>query len=582
MDVDRPVAVTGSAGRTTRPPGGRRADPRPYRPRPGSYGRAASVRLALMTVPAAFFAVFFAYPVASITVRGLHVGGDWRFGRIGEVLGDPGIRHVLWFTCWQAAASTALTLAVAMPGAYAFARLDFPGKRLLRAVVTVPFVLPTVVAGSAFLALLGRGGLTDSLLGLRLDTSVWAILIAHVFFNYAVVVRTVGGLWAQLDPRQEEAARMLGASRLAAWRRVTLPALVPSVAAAGLMVFLFTFTSFGVIQILGGPTYSTVEVEIYRQTAQLLDLPTAAVLTLVQFAAVAAILAVHAWTVRRREAALRLVDAARTAHRPRGGERVLLGAVLAVIALLILLPLGVLVARSLDVPGGYGLTYYRALGSVGDGTFLVSPLHTVWNSLRYAAVATVIALAVGGLAAAALVRKAGRLLRGFDALLMLPLGTSAVTIGFGFLITLDKPPLDLRDSWLLVPLAQALVGVPFVVRVMLPVLRAVDSRLREAAAVLGASPLRVWREVELPFVGRALGIAAGFAFAVSLGEFGATVFIARPDSPTLPVAVARLLGRAGPLTYGQAMALSTLLMLVCAVSLLVLENLRPADPTGEF
>jgi thiamine transport system permease protein len=535
-----------------------------------------------MLLPLAFFAAFFAYPVASIVGRGLRQDGTWHLGRTGDVLGDPAIRHVLWFTCWQAVASTALTLAVALPGAYVFARLDFPGKRLLRAVVTVPFVLPTVVAGSAFLALLGRGGLGDRLMGVRLDTSVWAILIAHVFFNYAVVVRTVGGLWAQLDPRQEEAARTLGASRFAAWRRVTLPALAPSLAAAALMVFLFTFTSFGVVQILGGPTYATLEVEIYRETAELLDLPTAAVLTLVQLAATGGVLAVHAWTVRRRESALRLVDAGRTAHRPHGGEKALLGAVLASVALLIVLPLAVLAARSFDPPGGFGLTYYRALDSAGDGTFLAPPLETVWNSLRYAAVATVIALVTGGLAAAALVRRAGRLLRGFDALLMLPLGTSAVTVGFGFLITLDKPPLDLRDSWLLVPLAQALVGVPFVVRVMLPVLRAVDHRLREAAAVLGASPARVWREVDLPFVGRALGIAAGFAFAVSLGEFGATVFIARPDSPTLPVAVARLLGRAGDLDYGQAMALSTILMAVCAASLLILENLRPSDPTGEF
>jgi thiamine transport system permease protein len=586
MDVDRPVAIPEDGERPEKDerPGRRplAARPRAYRPRRHRFPRATAVRLGLMAAPLAFFAVFFAYPVVSITLRGLHEDGDWRFGRIGGVLGDPGIRHVLWFTCWQAAASTALTLAVALPGAYVFARLDFPGKRLLRAVVTVPFVLPTVVAGSAFLALLGRGGFTDSLLGLRLDTSVWAILIAHVFFNYAVVVRTVGGLWAQLDPRQEEAARMLGASRLAAWRRVTLPALAPAVAAAALMVFLFTFTSFGVVQILGGPAYSTLEVEIYRQTAQFLDLPTAAVLTLLQFTVVVVILAVHARTVRRREAALRLVDAAGTAHRPRGGERVLLGAVLVVIAGVILLPLGVLAARSLDGPDGYGLTYYRALGSTGGGTFLVPPLETIWNSLRYAATATAIALVIGGLAAAALVRKSGRLLRGFDALLMLPLGTSAVTVGFGFLITLDRKPLDLRDSWLLVPLAQALVGVPFVVRVMLPVLRAVDHRLREAAAVLGASPLRVWREIELPFVGRALGVAAGFAFAVSLGEFGATVFIARPDSPTLPVAVARLLGRAGPVNYGQAMALSTLLMLVCAASLLVLENLRPTGSSAEF
>ncbi|MFJ6898986.1 ABC transporter permease [Streptomyces hokutonensis] len=533
-----------------------------------------------MVLPVAFFAVFFAYPVAAIVGRGLKVDGAWQLGRIGEVLAQSDIRHVLWFTTWQALASTALTLLIALPGAYVFARFDFPGRQVLRAVVTVPFVLPTVVVGTAFLALVGRGGLLDDLWGVRLDTTVWAILLAHVFFNYAVVVRTVGGLWAQLDPRQEEAARMLGASRLRAWRKVTLPALAPAVAAAALMVFLFTFTSFGVVQILGGPTFSTLEVEIYRQTSEVFDLSTAAVLTIVQFVAVGAILAVHARTVRRRETALRLVDPSATARRPRGvGQWALLAGVLVSVLLLLVLPLAVLVQRSLDSPD-FG--YYRALTHDDGGTFLVPPIAAIGNSLEYAVAATAIAVVVGGLAAAALTRRdAGRLVRGFDALLMLPLGVSAVTVGFGFLISLDKPPLDLRSSWILVPLAQALVGVPFVVRTMLPVLRAVDGRLREAAAVLGASPWRVWREVDLPLVRRALLIAAGFAFAVSLGEFGATVFIARPDNPTLPVAVARLLSRPGDLNYGQAMALSTILMVVCAVALLVLERLR-TDRTGEF
>lgn len=542
--------------------------------------RGAAARLGLVAVPVAFFALFFAYPVAAIVARGLQVDGVWQFGRLADVLGQSDIRHVLWFTTWQALASTALTLLIALPGAYVFARFDFPGKQILRAVVTVPFVLPTVVVGTAFLALLGRGGLLDELWGVRLDTTVWAILLAHVFFNYAVVVRTVGGLWAQLDPRQEEAARMLGSSPLKAWRQVTLPALAPAVAAAALMVFLFTFTSFGVVQILGGPTFSTLEVEIYRQTSEIFDLSTAAVLTIIQFLAVGAILAVHAWTVRRRESALRLVDAAVTARRPRGaGQWALLAGVLAVIVVLLLLPLAVLVQRSLDAPG-FG--YYRALNDADGGVFLVAPIEAIGNSLQYAVVATLIAVLIGGLAAAALTRRdAGRFVRGFDALLMLPLGVSAVTVGFGFLIALDEPPLDLRSTWILVPLAQALVGVPFVVRTMLPVLRAVDQRLREAASVLGASPWRVWREVDLPMVRRALLIAAGFAFAVSLGEFGATVFIARPDNPTLPVAVARLLGRAGELNYGQAMALSTVLMVVCAVALLVLERLR-TDRTGEF
>ncbi|MCX5228995.1 iron ABC transporter permease [Streptomyces sp. NBC_00233] len=549
-----------------------------------------------MVVPVAFFVLFFAWPVVSIVERGLRVDGVWQFGRFGETLSRPEILDVLWFTLWQALASTGLTLLIALPGAYVFARFEFRGKGLLRAVVTVPFVMPTVMVGTAFLALVGHGGLLDELWGVRLDTTVWAILIAHVFFNYAVVVRTVGGLWAQLDPRQEEAARVLGASRWKAWRTVTLPALAPSVAAAALMVFLFTASSFAVVQILGGSTYSTLETEIYRQTVVRFDLTTAAVLTMVQFVAVGVVLAVHARTVRRRETALRMVAPEETARRPRGiGQWALFAGVLLSVALLIVLPLGVLVERSFATSQGYGLDYYRALQTPDpSGTFLVPLLDTIGNSLRYAVVATLIALVIGGLAAAALTLPrsrlrsrggtpiAGRLVRGFDALLMLPLGVSAVTVGFGFLITLDEPPFDLRASWILVPLAQALVGVPFVVRTMLPVLRAVDERLREAAAVLGASPWRAWREVDLPLVRRALLIAAGFAFAVSLGEFGATVFIARPDSPTLPVAVARLLGRPGELNYGQAMALSTILMVVCAVSLLLLERLRTERTSGEF
>ncbi|CAM5253208.1 hypothetical protein STANM309S_01090 [Streptomyces tanashiensis] len=278
-----------------------------------------------MVVPVAFFALFFAWPVASIVERGLRVDGVWQFGRFGETLSRPEILDVLWFTLWQALASTGLTLLIALPGAYVFARFDFRGKGLLRAVVTVPFVMPTVMVGTAFLALVGRGGLLDELWGVRLDTTVWAILIAHVFFNYAVVVRTVGGLWAQLDPRQEEAARVLGASRWKAWRTVTLPALAPSVAAAALMVFLFTASSFAVVQILGGSTYSTLETEIYRQTVVRFDLTTAAVLTMVQFVAVGIILAVHARTVRRRETALRMVAPRRRSagpgHRPVGALR---------------------------------------------------------------------------------------------------------------------------------------------------------------------------------------------------------------------------------------------------------------------
>jgi thiamine transport system permease protein len=533
-------------------------------------GLTRPARVALALVPLAFLGVFLAYPVLAILGRGLAVGGGLDLSPLGDVVTDPYLRHVLWFTVWQATLSTALTLAVGIPGAYVLARYRFPGRAVVRALVTVPFVLPTIVVGSAFVSLLGPGG---PLAGLGLDQSLGAILLAHVFFNYAVVVRTVGGLWAHLDPRPEEAARVLGAGRARVFRGVTLPALRPAIAAAAAIVFLFTFTSFGVILVLGGPRYSTLETEIYRQTAQLLHLSVAAALTVIQLVFVVVLLLVTARIEGRRDVALRLRSAAETTVRPRTrGARALLAVNLVAMALLLGVPVAVLVERSLHPPGGYGLGYYRALGEVHAGsTLFVAPTGAIANSLRYAVVATVLAVVVGGCGAFAL---AARRNRGLDTAFALPLGVSAVTVGFGFLIALDHPPLDLRSSPWLVPIAQALVAIPFVVRSVTPVLRSIDPRLREAAATLGASPGRIWREVDLPIAARAVLVAAGFAFAISLGEFGATIFIVRPDHPTLPVEIYRLLGQPGALNFGAAMAASVILMALTAVTVLAIERFR--------
>ena len=533
---------------------------------------------ALIVVPVVFLALVFVLPVGAVVLTGLRSGGSWDLGGTWSLLSAPDLRSTAWFTLWQAAVSTALTLAVALPGAYVLARFEFPGRGLLGSAVLVPFVLPTVVVGTAFLALIGPRGL----LGVDLSGTVWAILAAHVFFNYAVVVRTVGGLLARLDPRAEDAARVLGASPWRAFREVTWPLLRPAVTASALIVFLFTFTSFGVIQVLGADRLQTLETQIYTETTDYLDLRAAAVLALVQLLAVVAVLVVVRRTRRSAAVTDALVPARDVLRRPRtAGERALVGGNVTVIALLLGGPLAVLVVRSLSVGGHLSLLYYRALSTDTGSTLSVPPIEAVRNSLVYAAAAALIALVVGVCAAVPLaLRGAGRWVRSLDAMLLLPLGTSAVTVGFGMLVLLSSdvaaPVAWIRDSPWLVPCVQALVAVPFVVRVAVPVLEAVDDRLREAAAVLGARPSRVWREVDLPAVWPGLAVAAGFAFAISLGEFGATVFLVRPEAPTLPVAVYRFLGRPGALNYGQAMAMSVLLMLVTVVTVALVDRVRVA------
>lgn len=533
------------------------------------------MRTALVAVPVAFWALLFAYPMAAIVSRALAPGGSVDLGPVLAVLRAPSTAAVFWFSLWQALASTALTLALGLPAAYVFARHDFHGRGLLEAVLTAAFVMPTVVVALAFRTVLGPLGL---------GTGIYAILAAHCFFNYVVVVRTVGAVWANLDPRTAEAARTLGATRLQAFRTVTLPLLAPAIASAAVIVFLFTFTSFGVVFLLGGPSHATVEVEIWRRWTEDLDAAAAVGLALCQMAAIAAVVAVSLRLGRRRTA--RGVSMGAREPSARRGRSVAVWANVAVCVLLVCVPLAALAVRAFTAGGRPSLSNWAGLGANPQRSVLaVAPVESVVNSIVIAVAATAVAVAVGGCAAVVVSRRrrggSGRAARALDVALLLPLAASAVTVALGFLVAFSRPPFALRTSPVLIPLAHALVAIPFVVRLTAPKLEAIDSRLHDAASTLGASPGRVWREIDLPIVWRALLVAAGFAFCISLGEFGATLFLARPDMPTVPVAIARLLSRPGSASVGQAAALAVVLAAVTAAVVLVLERIRP-NRVGEL
>ena len=529
---------------------------------------------AIAAVPLAALLVFFVYPVAGMLARGFWPAGEFDPGAVLEVLARPRVGRVLWFTLWSAAAGTLLAVVLGVPVAYALHRLRFPGRDLLRALVVVPFVLPTVVVGVAFRQLVAP---TGPLGALGLDGTAIAIVAALVFFNVSVVVRTVGAFWEALDPRREEAAAALGASPVQVFRTVTLPALLPGVVSAASVVFLFCSTAFGVVLTMGGLRYANVETEIYLLTTQELDLTGAAALSVVQLVAIVALLVLAA-RVRRDAASVDRI--ARTVPRPRLRHvPVLIWTGLVVVFLMA--PIASLVLASLRRGESWGLHNFRDLGTTGgDNALLVPASDALLRSLSVALVATMIAMTLGTIVAALVgPRRSGRASRLsslLDGVFMLPLGVSAVTVGFGFLITLDKPPLDLRSSGLLVPIAQAMVALPLVVRTVAPVLRSVDDRQRQAAASLGAGPVRVLATVDLPVAWRALLAAAGFAFAVSLGEFGATSFLARDDDPTLPVVIYRLIGQPGAENFGMAMAASVVLALATTVVMMLVQRLRVA------
>jgi len=499
-------------------------------------------------------------------------------------------RNSLLFTFYQATLSTILTFLFGIPSAILFARFNFFGKSLLRTLTAIPFMLPTVVVAASFNSLLGPRSLFSVLFPLfsfQFQGTLTAIILAHIFYNTTIVIRLVSSALSTLDPKLEGAARSLGADSLRVWRYITLPLLRPSLLAASLLVFLFDFTSFGVILLLGGSNFVTLEVGIYIQALKLLNLSLAAMLAVVQliFTLIFSILYSRVINKVTTQTAPRFS----TSRKPKSlREKLFVSTFVILLSSFFFLPLASLPIRSLtrleadrgqraNVQYGFTTDYYRELFVNRRGSlFYVPPIQAAANSLGYGAITVILSLALGYPTAYAL-SKPTKLEKILDPFIMLPLGSSAVMLGLGFILAFGRS----LASPVFVPLAHTLIALPFVIRTLQPALASIPERLRQAASTLGASPLHVWRTVDLPILSRATLSAATFAFTVSLGEFGATLLLTRPEYPTIPIAIERFLSQPGGLNYGQAMAMATFLMLLTTLGILLIEKLRPST-SGEF
>jgi thiamine transport system permease protein len=539
----------------------------------------------LWLLPLSFLIVAFFYPLSRI----------FAFTLDPQTLNPQNLllaSDVLLFTFYQATLSTILTLLLGLPSAYLFARYNFRGKALLRALTAVPFMLPTVVVAAGFSALLGPRGLLSTifpLVSFSFIGTLPAILVAHVFYNTTIIIRVAGNALSSLDPKLEAAARSLGADSARVWWNVTFPLLRPSLLASSLLVFLFDFTSFGVVLLLGGSQFATLEVEIYLRVLRLPNLPLAALLSVIQLICTILFSILYSRFASRSVTQTAPRSAESNIRKPKTlREKIFVTAFIFLLTSFFLLPLSALPIRSLfriEADRGqrgeiqYGLTtdYYRELFINRRGSvFYVPPIRATVNSLAYAGSTVILSLLLGFPAALAL-SKPTRLERVLDPLIMLPLGSSAVMLGLGFIISYGA---WLTSPWL-VPFAHTLVALPFVIRTLQPALASIPQRLRQAASSLGASPWEVWKNIDLPILRRATLTAATFAFTISLGEFGATLLISRPEYPTIPVAIERFLSQPGGLNYGQAMAMATLLMILTLVSILLIEKFR-FPGMGEF
>jgi thiamine transport system permease protein len=496
------------------------------------------------------------------------------------------------FTAYQALLSTALCLVVGLPGAYVLSRFEFRGRRTLRSLTILPFVLPGIMVATGFLAMFSASGTVNGLLGalgvgpFEFVGTLEVVLLAHAFYNAPLIARVTTAAWESVDRRAVETARSLGAGRRRAFLDVVVPQLLPSVATGALLAFIFTFMTFPIVLALGGLELATVEVWVYDRVRRL-DLSQAAALVLVETAITIGL----TYAYLRYEA--RTVGAggsvAETDREPLVGDlrslfaprRLAILGYGAVVVVLFLGPLASMVYESFTVGDALTLSNWEFLlqRQVSGTAAQTKPLPAILSSVVFAVGTLVVAVPMGVVVAAVTTDRTpgsdSRFDTGLEAFALLPLAISGIVVGVGLLRLVFGFPVPFTDVRLAVTgpvaivAAHAVAAYPFVVRNVAPQLAAVDRSMVESARALGATRARALLDVELPLVATGLLAGAAFAVAISFGEFDSTVILAQgSDSYTMPVAVERFLGR----RTGPAMAMGTVLLFVTGLSFWVVDR----------
>lgn len=553
---------------------------------------------------ASLLVVMFFYPVAIVLVEAVWTGSaltltplvevltdPFYFGIAAEALADPSAiveqfpdykLGLFGFTAYQALLSTIASVALGLPGAYVLARFEFPGRRTIRSLTALPFVLPSIMVAIGFIATFGKNGVLNTLLtGLGLPRvellfTLKIIVLAHAFYDAPLVARVTAAAWEGIDASVTETARSLGASPRRAFVDVVVPQLLPAVLTGALLTFVFSFMSFAIVLALGGLQLATVEVWVYHSVQQF-DYQTATALAVLEMVFSLAL----TYGYLRYEAKQRAARASRPAPRkPLVGrvtpDRLAVWGYCVVALLVFVGPIASMLLASVTGSEGLTLQHYAFLierqASAAD--FQVKPLTAIQNSLVYGVASLLISVPMGVLLAILSTREfRGRKL--VDTLAMAPFAVSGVVVGLGLLqglvfgVTAFGYRITVTGGVAIVA-AHAIGAYPFVTRNVAPLLATIDRSVVESARSLGASRVRVLLDIELPQVYAGVLAGTAFAFAISMGEFDSTVILATGGSGyTMPVAIERFIGR----RLGPATAMGCVLLAVTAAAFVVIDRL---------
>ncbi len=532
--------------------------------------------------------LIFLLPLISTLSKAFIYDGKITFSPFLDLIKTPYTLRILLFTINQAFFSTLLSLIIALPGAYLLVNYQVKGRKLILAICTIPFVLPAILVILGFVTFYGNNGFLNVLLmkifnldnpPLKILYSYKAIIIAHAFYNFPIILVLVTTYWENLDYKLELSSYVFGASKLQTFISITLPRLILSIISSSLLVFLFCFTSFSIILVLGGgPKYTTMEVEIYRRARISMDLNSAASYALISIIFCLIILIIYNIFQRKTTTQENIY---KSLYKKEKKPVTKIGLILSIlysifVILFVLSPIISIIIKSFLASNTRSdqsiltLKWYKQLFGLSSTTGIMkSSFISIINSLKIALTVAILSTPMALSLAIASKRDHFKSSILVELLAMLPLAVSSVIIGLGYYLISAR--LKSSGGLLLVILAHLVIVLPFNIRAITPEIRKLPPSLKNSAMTLGASEFRAFIDIEVPLLKSSLISGAIFAFAISMGEVNATLILSSSSIVTIPVTMYRLIGS---YNFGGACALGTILIIVCAIVFISSEYMK--------
>ncbi|MCB5230881.1 MAG: iron ABC transporter permease [Candidatus Cloacimonas sp.] len=523
------------------------------------------MRKLLLLIPLGFLLSLFYIPLITIVKEAFSYDGGVGLGNFYELLRSPYQQHVILFSIKQALISLAFTLLLGIPAAYIFTHYSFPGKKLLQPIILIPFVLPSIIVVLGFILFYGQNGYLNRFLAhfnfnLKILYRFEAIVLAHAFYNFPIVLKIVSDAWLKLNRNYLKAAQTLGANRVQTFFKITLPSLLPAIINASFLVFIYCFMSFGVVLVLGSVKYATIEVSIYFLINNLFQMPMAMALGSIQLLFSLLFLFISGGIGRFSLKYISLLDPipnqkylAPLFNFKENTATKVIEKVLAISFILLLIviisgPILVLFAFGLENNLAVGINLNALKDSVLSYNQLIgtSVLQSLLNSFYLAMLTgfTTLLLTLLLVQAQYPLKQNGKHSKPMsdfiEVLVTIPLFISPITLSLGYLKLIHINQWEINRFILLLAI-HTIIALPFVYRLVSQAVKNISVNQVNAAKTLGSNNAKIFFSLIIPQLKRSLFVAFSFAFAISLGEFGAVLMINR-SYVTIPVAIYRFIG----------------------------------------